>query len=124
MLVPQLGHVKDLSTAFVNCLGNEKAARQVYNISGERFVTFDGIALACAEAMGAPEPELVHFDAKDFDFEGKKPFPMRDQHFFVAVDKAMSDLSWKPKFSLLDGLKDSYEKVRKSSLAVYLQFSF
>lgn len=40
----QLGHVKDLSTAFVKVLGNKKAARQVYNISGERFVTFDGIA--------------------------------------------------------------------------------
>jgi hypothetical protein len=35
-------------------------------------VTFDGIAKACAKAMGAPEPELVHFNAKDFDFGKKK----------------------------------------------------
>ena len=45
---------------------------QVFNISGERFVTFDGIAKACAKAMGAPEPELVHFNPKDFDFGKKK----------------------------------------------------
>jgi nucleoside-diphosphate-sugar epimerase len=57
--VTQLGHVKDLASAFTKVIGNGKAARQVYNISGERFVTFDGIAKACAEAMGAPEPELV-----------------------------------------------------------------
>jgi hypothetical protein len=44
----------------------------VFNISGERYVTFDGIARACAKAMGAPEPELVHFNAKDFDFGKKK----------------------------------------------------
>lgn len=31
----QLGHVKDLATAFVKILGNKKAARQIYNISGE-----------------------------------------------------------------------------------------
>lgn len=108
--ITQLGHVKDLSTAFVKCLGNKKAYGQVYNISSERFVTFDGIALACAQAMGAPEPELVHFNAKDFDFGGKKPFPMRDQHFFTSIDKAMNELDWKPEFGLVDGLKDSYDK--------------
>lgn len=110
MQVTQLGHVKDLSTAFVRCLGNPRAARQIYNVSGERFVTFDGIAKACAAAMGAPEPELVHFDAKDFDFGGKKAFPMRDQHFFASIDKAMDHLNWRPEFGLVDGLRDSFEK--------------
>jgi nucleoside-diphosphate-sugar epimerase len=70
--VTQLGHVKDLATAFVAAMGNPAASREVFNISGERFVTFDGIAKACAEAMGAPEPEIVHFNAKDFDFGKKK----------------------------------------------------
>ena len=27
-------------------------------------MTFDGIAKACAQAMGKPEPELVHFNPK------------------------------------------------------------
>ncbi|KIZ07150.1 NAD dependent epimerase/dehydratase family [Monoraphidium neglectum] len=108
--VTQLGHVKDLSDAFVAALGNPKASREVFNISGERFVTFDGIAKACAKAMGAPEPELVHFNAKDFDFGKKKAFPMRDQHFFASVDKAQELLGWTPKFGLVDGLKDSYSK--------------
>lgn len=34
--VTQLGHVKDLATAFKLMLGNEKAKGQIYNISGER----------------------------------------------------------------------------------------
>lgn len=110
MQVTQLGHVADLSDAFVRILGNAKALRQVYNISGERYVTFDGIARACAEAMGAPEPELVHFNAKDFDFGKAKPFPMRDQHFFASIDKAQADLGWSPRFGLVDGLRDSYQK--------------
>jgi hypothetical protein len=50
-------------------------------------VTFDGIARACAEAAGAPEPELVHYNPKDFDFGGAKPFPLRDQHFFTSIYK-------------------------------------
>lgn len=110
MQVTQLGHVKDLAAAFVKCLSNPKAFKQVYNISGEKYVTFDGMAIACARAMGAPEPEIVHFNAKDFDFGKKKPFPFRDQHFFASVDKAMRELDWAPEFGLVDGLRDSYEK--------------
>jgi len=110
MQVTQLGHVKDLASAFVKVLGNPKAAGQVYNISGERFVTFDGLAKACAKAAGKPEPELVHFNAKEFDFGKAKAFPMRDQHFFTSIDKAVADLDWAPKYGLVDGLKDSYDK--------------
>ncbi|KAG1664407.1 hypothetical protein FOA52_009729 [Chlamydomonas sp. UWO 241] len=110
MQITQLGHVKDLSDAFVKCLGNKKAYNQIYNVSGEQYVTFDGLAKACAKAMGKDEPELVHYTDKDYDFGKKKAFPMRDQHFFTSIDKAMADLNWKPQFSLLDGLKDSYTK--------------
>ena len=39
--------------------GQREGENQIYNISGERLVTFDGIARACAEAAGAPEPELA-----------------------------------------------------------------
>lgn len=81
-------------------------------LAGERYATFDGIAKACAEAMGKPEPELVHFDPKAFDFGKKKSFPMRDQHFFASIDKAKAELDWAPEFGLVDGLRDSYEKAR------------
>jgi len=108
--ITQLGHVKDLAVAFLKVLGNPKAKNQVYNISGERFVTFDGIAKACAEAAGAPEPKLVHYNPKDFDFGKAKAFPMRDQHFFASIDKAKAELDWEPEFGLVDGLRDSYMK--------------
>lgn len=110
MQVTQLGHVKDLATAFVKILGNPKAARQVYNIAGDRFVTFNGLAKACAEAMGVECPEIVNYNAKEFDFGKLKAFPFRDQHFFASVDKAEADLDWTPEFGLVDGLRDSYQK--------------
>lgn len=166
MQVTQLGHVKDLAVAFNRVLLNPVASKQIYNISGERYVcchkcvrahvfcelffclcahtashtctryvTFDGIARACAEAMGITNPELVHFNPKDFDFGKKKSFPMRDQHFFASVDKvvlhirdgcaacccvctantslfpqAMRELEWRPEYGLVDGLRDSYAK--------------
>ena len=78
---------QDLARAFVLALGNPKAYGQVYNISGPKYVTFDGIAKACAEAMGK-KVEIVHFNPKDFDFGKKKGFPLRDQ-VCVCVHKCM-----------------------------------
>lgn len=106
--ITQLGHVKDLASAFVKVLGNPNASKQVYNISGSKYVTFDGLARACAKAAGYPEPEIVHYNPKEFDFGKKKSFPFRDQHFFASIEKAQTELNWKPEFGLIDGLTDSY----------------
>ncbi|CAL4899668.1 unnamed protein product [Urochloa decumbens] len=106
--ITQLGHVKDLATAFNLVLGNPKASQQIFNISGAKYVTFDGLARACAKAGGFPEPELVHYNPKDFDFGKKKAFPFRDQHFFASIEKARRELGWTPQFDLVEGLTDSY----------------
>lgn len=106
----QLGHVKDLAGAMAAVLGSSRAIGQIYNVSGDRYVTFDGLAKACAIAAGkSPEAiHIIHYDPKKFDFGKRKAFPMRVQHFFAAVNKAMTDLNWQPEFDLISGLKDSF----------------
>ncbi|XP_078149159.1 chloroplast RNA binding protein [Carex rostrata] len=106
--ITQLGHVKDLAKAFIKVLDNPKASKQVFNISGSKYVTFDGLAKACAKAAGFPEPELIHYNAKEFDFGKKKAFPFRDQHFFASIEKAQRELGWVPEYDLVQGLADSY----------------
>ncbi|MCL1468055.1 NAD-dependent epimerase/dehydratase family protein [Argonema galeatum] len=109
--ITQLGHCKDLANAMAAVLGNEKAIGQVYNISGDRYVTFDGLARACAVAAGkSPDDfQIVHYDPKKFDFGKRKGFPLRVQHFFASVNKAMTELNWKPEYDLISGLKDSFQ---------------
>jgi nucleoside-diphosphate-sugar epimerase len=109
--ITQLGHIQDLASAMVAVLGNPKTIGQIYNISGDRFVTFDGLAQACAQAMGqSPQDiKIVHYDPKSFDFGKKKAFPLRTQHFFTSIAKAKTDLDWVPQFDLVNGLQDSYQ---------------
>ncbi|WP_071188490.1 NAD-dependent epimerase/dehydratase family protein [Trichormus sp. NMC-1] len=111
MHITQLGHVKDLAQAMTQVIGNEKAIQQIYNISGDRFVTFDGLARACAVAAGkSPDNvKIVHYDPKKFDFGKRKAFPMRVQHFFASVNKAQIELNWQPEYDLISGLQDSLE---------------
>lgn len=111
MHITQLGHVEDLVKAMYQVLGNQMAIKQIYNISGDRFVTFDGLARACAIAAGKSpdEIQIVHYDPKQFNFGKRKAFPMRLQHFFASVSKAMTQLNWEPEYDLISGLKDSFE---------------
>jgi nucleoside-diphosphate-sugar epimerase len=107
----QFGHVQDLAAAMAAVLGNRRAVGQIYNLSGERSVTFDGLARACAVAAGK-DPDtlkLVHYDPKAFDFGKRKAFPLRVQHFFTDIHKAQKDLYWQPEFDLISGLRDSFE---------------
>ncbi|MBE9038946.1 NAD-dependent epimerase/dehydratase family protein [aff. Roholtiella sp. LEGE 12411] len=109
--ITQLGHVKDLAKAMTQVLDNERAVGQIYNISGDRFVTFDGLARASAVAAGkSPDAvKIVHYDPKKFDFGKRKAFPMRVQHFFASVNKAITELDWQPEYDLISGLQDSLE---------------
>jgi nucleoside-diphosphate-sugar epimerase len=106
----QFGHVQDLAMALTKILGNKQAIGQIYNISGDRYVTFDGLARAAAQALGK-DPQslnLVHYNPKDYDFGKKKAFPLRPQHFFADIHKAQAELNWQPEYDLVSGLKDSF----------------
>jgi nucleoside-diphosphate-sugar epimerase len=111
MHITQFGHVKDLAKAMTKIVGNKQAIGQIYNVSGDRFVTFDGLARACAVAAGksSESVKIVHYDPKKFDFGKRKAFPMRVQHFFASVNKAMQELDWQPEYDLISGLQDSLE---------------
>jgi len=114
MYITQLGHCEDLADFMAKCIGNSNVKGQVYNVSSEEYVTFDGMAKLCAQAAGCPEPpKIVHYDPKSVkvpeDFP--KAFPFRGMHFFASIEKAKRDIpSWKPKYNMLDGLRSSYQE--------------
>ena len=107
----QFGHIQDLAVAMSKILGNQRAVGKIYNVSGDRYVTFDGLAYACAQAAGKSPADikLVHYDPSAFDFGKRKAFPVRQQHFFADVHQAQTDLDWQPQYDLVSGLKDSLE---------------
>ncbi len=109
--ITQFGHIQDLALAMASVLGNETAIGKIYNISGDRYVTFDGLASACAVAAGKSPSEikLVHYEPSKFDFGKRKAFPVRQQHFFADISRATTDLDWQPQYDLVSGLTDSFQ---------------
>jgi len=110
LYLTQWGHVQDLAAALVAVLGNPRAVGKIYNVSGDRYVSFNGLAKACAIAAGKDPNtlKLVHYDPK-LAVGKRKAFPMRLQHFFTDIHKAQKDLYWQPQYNLVSGLEDSFQ---------------
>ncbi len=111
-LITQLGHVSDLSDVMIKCLDSEKSKNSIYNCSGEKGVTIKGLIYKCAEVCGLNKNDisLNKFDFKKLDPKSRKGFPIRLNHYQTDISKIKNDLNWVPKFDLLSGLKDSFNK--------------
>jgi len=109
--ITQLGHVSDLSEAISKSLQTDKAINQIYNCSGSKAVTFKGLIETAIIATGnkVSDFHLRSFDPSKLDPKARKLFPLRLTNFYTDISKIKSDLSWSPKFDLLNGLIDSYE---------------
>ncbi len=53
-------HADDVARAFVNAAGNAVAIDKAYHTTGEEFLTWNQHHQVVAQAIGAPEPKLVH----------------------------------------------------------------
>ena len=109
--ITQLGHVSDLAEAISKSLEIDKAINQIYNCSGSKAVTFKGLIETAILATGnkVADFNLRSFDPSKLDPKARKLFPLRLTNFFTDTSKIEKDLSWEPKFDLLNGLIDSYK---------------
>jgi nucleoside-diphosphate-sugar epimerase len=109
--ITQLGHVYDLAEAISKSLETDKAINQIYNCSGSKAVTFKGLIETAILATGnkVSDFNLRSFDPSKLDPKARKLFPLRLTNFFTDTSKIKKDLSWEPKFDLLNGLIDSYK---------------
>ena len=109
--ITQLGHVSDLAEAISKSIETEKAINQIYNCSGSKAVTFKGLIETAILATGnnVSDFNLRSFDPSKLDPKARKLFPLRLTNFFTDTTKIKKDLSWEPKFDLLNGLVDSYK---------------
>lgn len=105
-----LVHIADAAALMVSIIGNERAPGQIYNVSGTEITSIAGAVHFMARAVGVEanivpvpldvarryRPPLVHWGEA---LTGGAVF---------AVDKALADLDWRPRFGIEEGYRDSY----------------
>ena len=108
--ITQLGHVSDLAEAMSRCIDIKSAENRIYNCSGKKGITFNGLidiaAIACNKTTD--QISIISFNPSELDPKARKVFPLRIGHFLTDISRVEDELDWSPRYNLLDGFIDSY----------------
>ncbi len=109
-----LSNVEDLANMMALVPGNKAAVGEHFNMTGDRYMTLDGVAKAIGKAAGK-DVKIVHYDPKsEAAKESGYKFPFRAVHFFSSVDKAKRVLGWKPEHTFVGDLDERLAEFKAS----------
>ena len=109
--ITQLVHVLDLARAIKMSLNNSISQDKIYNCSGNEAITFNGLVKETISIAGKESNHIKtkYFDIGKLDLKSRKFFPLRSEHFFTDSSLIENELGWRPKYSIHEGLLDSYQ---------------
>ena len=121
--VIQFGHIDDLVDTLMYLTGKPESFGEIYNVTGEEAVTMRGWVEKCAEALEV-SPQIVLVEAKEVGYSATEWFPFHDMHFFGAADKLCRQFGLRPRYSLLEGLKQTLKKSSVENLKKAVLYFF
>ena len=117
-------HIDDVAPTFVAAAGNPVAFGKAYHMTGEDWMTWDQYHHGVAEAMGAPEPVLVHIptDLLARVAPERAGICLGNLQFNNVFDNtaARTDLGFRPTISWVEGVRrtvawmDANDKIENS----------
>lgn len=108
-------HRDDVAGAFVNAVGNGDAYGETYHVTSEEVITWNQYHQIVADALDAPEPELVHIPTDVLAEAVPDRTDMLLDHFqFSTVfdnSKAKRDLDFEYTVSFEEGVRRTVERL-------------
>ncbi len=110
----QMVHVADVASLMASVAGNERAVGRTYNVFGAEFASLVNLVRIMGRVVGV-EPRIVHVP-----LETARHLRPPLVHWGEAVmggavfsiERALSDLDWRPAFGLESGYRDSWDWYR------------
>lgn len=106
-------HAEDVAAAFVEAAGNPRAFGKAYNVTGEEWLTWNRYHQMVAEAIGAPEPALVHIStdllARVAPERARICLVNFQYHNIFDTSAARGDLGFRPTVPFLEGARRIYQ---------------
>ena len=108
-------HRDDVAAAFVAAVGNGDAYGECYHVTSEEVITWNQYHRTVADALEAPEPDLVHVPTTVLaDAVPDRTAMLRDHFQFSTVfdnSKARRDLDFEYTVSFEDGVRRTVERL-------------
>lgn len=106
-------HREDVSRAFVNAVGTERAYGETYHVTSEEVITWNQYYGIVADALDAPDPELVHIPTEQLlEVDPERRHLLENHTYYSTVfdnAKARRDLDFEYTVSFSEGVSRAIE---------------
>lgn len=112
----QFGYVEDLALAIENSIDNSDFYNQIFNISGDEYVTMSEFAEICGKVM-AKKAVIKYINTEEKKIKARDWFPFREVNLFGDISK-LENTGFRNKYSLIKGLEKTYKYNEEHNLIV------
>lgn len=110
----QFGYIEDLTEAILNASQDEKYHNDIFNISGDEYITFNQLVKTCAEVMNK-EVKIKYINTFENNVKARDWFPFRDIALFGNISK-IKEKGFSNKYTLVKGLRETYQYCEENNL--------
>ena len=103
----QFGYVEDLALAIESSIENSDFYNQIFNISGDEYVTMSEFAEICGKVM-AKKAVIKYINTEEKKIKARDWFPFREINLFGDISK-LENTGFRNTYSLIQGLEKTYK---------------
>ena len=103
----QFGYVEDLALAIESSINNSDFYNQIFNISGDEYVTMSEFIEICAKVINK-KTTIKYVDTEKSQIKVRDWFPFREVNLFGDISK-LENTGFRNVFSLVQGLEKTYK---------------
>ena len=103
----QFGYIEDLVLAIESSIENSDFYNQIFNISGDEYVTMSEFAEICGKVM-AKKVAIKYINTEGNKIKARDWFPFREVNLFGDISK-LENTGFRNVFSLVQGLEKTYK---------------
>ena len=110
----QFGYVEDLALAIESSINNSDFYNQIFNISGDEYVTMSEFIEICAKVINK-KTTIKYVDTEKSQIKVRDWFPFREINLFGDISK-LENTGFRNTYSLIQGLEKTYKYNDKNNL--------
>ena len=103
----QFGYVEDLALAIESSIDNSDFYNQIFNISGDEYVTMSEFAEICGKVINK-KTMIKYINTEENKIKARDWFPFREVNLFGDISK-LENTGFRNVFSLVQGLEKTYK---------------
>ena len=103
----QFGYVEDLALAIESSIDNSDFYNQIFNISGDEYVTMSEFAEICGKVINK-KTMIKYINTEENKIKARDWFPFREVNLFGDISK-LENTGFRNTYSLIQGLEKTYK---------------